>query len=218
TPVIVKDNILLKANTDYTVTYENNETHAVSKKAPVKMGSYTMHVKGKGSCEGEFSVPCTVTDKDGTTSITKVKVSIPAMVYRGDMPKPLLRLKDDILQEGTDYTVTYANTNAKGTATAVFIGQGAYTGVLKKTFKVKAASIASIPYEDITVSESAVYKKGGAKPDITVTMDGVKLTMGVDYTVSYKNNKKVGRKATVTITGKGNYSGKVRREFQVVAE
>ena len=112
----------------------------------------------------------------------------------------------------------YVNTNAKGTATAIFTGQGAYYGIMKKTFKVKAASITSIPSENIVVSESAVYKKGGAKPDISVTMDGVKLTTGVDYTVSYKNNKKVGRTATVTIKGKGNYSGKVKRDFQVVEE
>ena len=186
-----------------------NESHLVY--APV-------YPKGKGSCEGEFSVPCTVTDTNGTISITKAKVSKLTMTYRGSMPNPVLRVKKDTLQEGTDYTVMYVNTNAKGTATAIFTGQGAYSGIMKKTFKVKAASITSIPSENIVVSESAVYKKGGAKPDISVTMDGVKLTTGVDYTVSYKNNKKVGRTATVTIKGKGNYSGKVKRDFQVVAE
>ncbi len=99
--------------------------------------------------------------------------------------------------------------------TAVFTGKGAYSGVLKKTFKIKAAPIAD---KDVTVSKSAVYRKGGAKPEISVTVDGVKLTMGVDYTVSYKNNKRVGRTATVTIKGKGNYSGKVSKTYQVAAE
>ena len=35
------------------------------------------------------------------------------------------------------------------------------------------------------------------------------LTQGVDYTVSYKQNQKAGDKASVKITGKGNYSGSV---------
>ena len=64
---------------------------------------------------------------------------------------------------------------------------------------------------------SAPYQKGGAKPEISVIVDGVKLIMGVDYTASYKNNKKAGKTATVTIKGKGNYSGKVIRKYQVTA-
>ena len=44
----------------------------------------------------------------------------------------------------------------------------------------------------------------------------VTLKKGTDYTVSYKNNKKLGSYATVTIKGKGNYSGSVARSFQIV--
>ena len=44
-----------------------------------------------------------------------------------------------------------------------------------------------------------------------------KLTAGVDYTVSYKNNRAVGP-ATVTITGKGNFSQKIAEQFNIVAK
>ena len=188
----------------------------MKKKAPTKEGSYTMHVSGRGSCTGEFDVPYKVTAKDGSISITKAKVSVASMAYRGAKPKATLTVRNvGTLEEGIDYTVRYANIGAKGTATVIFTGTGKYSGVLKKTFKVKAAPIAD---GDVTVAGSAPYQKGGAKPEISVTVDGVKLTMGVDYTVSYKNNKKVGKTATVTIKGKGNYSGKVSRKFQVTAE
>ena len=40
------------------------------------------------------------------------------------------------------------------------------------------------------------------------------LKKGTDYTVSYKNNKSVG-KATVTIKGKGNYTGTISRTFKI---
>ena len=41
------------------------------------------------------------------------------------------------------------------------------------------------------------------------------LKQGTDYTLTYKNNKKAGT-ATVTITGKGNYAGSVKKTFKVV--
>jgi hypothetical protein len=49
---------------------------------------------------------------------------------------------------------------------------------------------------------------------LTVKLSGKKLIAGTDYTVSYKNNKKVGT-ATITITGKGKYTGKATATFKI---
>lgn len=49
------------------------------------------------------------------------------------------------------------------------------------------------------------YTGSAIKPTVTVTYKGTKLTLNEDYTVSYKNNTNIG-KATVTITGKGDYA------------
>ncbi|MBD5444454.1 MAG: hypothetical protein HDR29_02765, partial [Lachnospiraceae bacterium] len=48
--------------------------------------------------------------------------------------------------------------------------------------------------------------------DVYATNAGVKklLTKGTDYTISYKNNLKPGSEASITIKGKGNYSGSVK--------
>lgn len=63
----------------------------------------------------------------------------------------------------------------------------------------------------------AEYEYTGAAitPDFDVVDNGIKengiprvLVLGTDYTVKYKNNKKDGETATVTVVGKGNYSGK----------
>ena len=48
----------------------------------------------------------------------------------------------------------------------------------------------------------------------TVKVSGKTLKNGTDYTVTYKNNKNVG-KATLTITGKGNYTGKIKKTFKI---
>ncbi|MBR1751502.1 MAG: leucine-rich repeat protein [Ruminococcus sp.] len=59
------------------------------------------------------------------------------------------------------------------------------------------------------------YTGKALKPSPTVLLNPcTQLVKGVDYTVSYKNNKKVG-KATITITGKGNYTGSVSKTFSI---
>ena len=67
----------------------------------------------------------------------------------------------------------------------------------------------------VTSIKNQVYTGKALKPAVTVKMDGTELTKGTDYTVAYKNNKKVG-KATVTITGTGAYSGTKKVTFQIV--
>ncbi len=47
-----------------------------------------------------------------------------------------------------------------------------------------------------------------------VRADGKRLTEGTDYTLRYSNNLNVG-KATIYITGKGNYTGKRIRTFKI---
>jgi len=71
----------------------------------------------------------------------------------------------------------------------------------------------------LTVSKlkSMVYTGKALKPSVTIK-DGTKtLIKGTDYTVSYKNNIKVGN-ATIIITGKENYTGTVKVKFKIVAK
>ncbi|MDO5424763.1 MAG: NPCBM/NEW2 domain-containing protein [Eubacteriales bacterium] len=59
----------------------------------------------------------------------------------------------------------------------------------------------------ITLSSKTMAYTGKArKPSVTVTVNGTKLTKNIDYTLTYANNVKVGT-ATVTVKGKGNYTG-----------
>ena len=48
----------------------------------------------------------------------------------------------------------------------------------------------------------------------SVELSGKALRKDLDYTVTYRNNKNVGT-ASVIITGKGNYSGEIRRTFRI---
>ncbi|MBR1751284.1 MAG: hypothetical protein IJ740_10480 [Ruminococcus sp.] len=66
----------------------------------------------------------------------------------------------------------------------------------------------------VTGIKNKVYTGKAIKPAPTVKLSGKALKKGTDYTVSYKNNTKVG-KATVTIKGKGNYTGTVTKTFKI---
>ena len=52
-------------------------------------------------------------------------------------------------------------------------------------------------------------------PKISVTVNGKILTLNKDYTVKYSNNRNVG-KAAVIITGKGMYTGTIKKWFNIV--
>ena len=64
------------------------------------------------------------------------------------------------------------------------------------------------------IEQSYVYTGSAIEPVPTVTLDGTALVEGVDYEVSYENNRNVGT-ATVVITGLGSVSGAVEYEFSV---
>lgn len=122
--------------------------------------------------------------------------------------------------EGTDYTWKYTDKDGKeisapvnaGTYYMVFTGKGKpasyYTGTKKVAFKIQPikvdpkASLAKTMY---------VYNGKYQKPVPKVSGSYVN---GTDYTIIYRNNKKVG-KATATVKMKGNYTGSTSVTFTI---
>ena len=212
TPIVTNDsNNILKAGRDYTLTYQNSNGEPL-KKQPTTEGTYQIQIQGIGSCAGDFKYSYSISESGGATAINKGTAKIDSFTYGNGEPKVSLTVNDNTLISGTDYIVNFVNVGKNGTATATFIGIGNYTGTLKKNFKVQAAPIEE---NDISVPQTAAYAKGGAKPNVTVTVNGRSLVMNTDYTVLYKNNKKVGNIAKVVIKGKGNYSGSVTKTFNI---
>ncbi len=67
----------------------------------------------------------------------------------------------------------------------------------------------------VSAIKDQAYTGKAIKPAVVVRYNNKKLTADKDYTVAYKNNKKIGT-ATITITGKGNYTGKKTVKFNIV--
>lgn len=92
-----------------------------------------------------------------------------------------------------------------------------YTYVVEHKIPYKLLN-KSVSKASVKLSASTYYYNGKShKPTVTVKLNGKKLTKDTDYTVKYKNNKKIGT-ATVTITGKGKYSGSIKKNYKITVK
>lgn len=141
--------------------------------------------------EGQYDFPDYGTQW-GWKTTTTVTFSLPASAEGKEHMVRLSAFTPDVW--GGPYTVTDEVTFTPGG------GQGS------QKISIKDAVIKSIPDQ--------VYTGKAVKPKVTVEYKGKKLNEGKDYSITYKNNKNVG-KATVTVTGKGGYTGSNTATFNI---
>ena len=77
-----------------------------------------------------------------------------------------------------------------------------------------ASSKTSIKNAAVSGIKNKYYTGKAIKLSLTVKLGSKTLTKGTDYSVSYKNNKAIG-KVTVTIKGKGKYTGTITKTFKI---
>ena len=84
------------------------------------------------------------------------------------------------------------------------------------TFTVSPKSFSS-PTVTVTLAEGPfVYNGSAHTPAVTVTDGGTSLAASIDYTVEYSDNTDAGTNtAKVTVSGKGNYDGKIEKTFTI---
>lgn len=202
--VVMVDGEVLDEDSDYTLTYKNN----------INSGNASVVVKGIGLYKGQKEQIFTIHPQN-VEKTTMVSLEAETKAYTGKawMPEALVELGGKTLRKNTDYTLTYAdNTNVgKGTVTVTFCGN--YTGTVTKEFTIFPADIS----EGLKVSfaEEVEYSGEPQKPDVKVMLGQKVLEEGVEYTLGYKNNTEPGT-AEVTVTGKGNYTGTVIKNFLII--
>lgn len=200
---IVKDSsdAVLTENEDYTLVYSTDL---------INIGQKTVTVTGKGSYTGSMKLSYTI--KQAQLTDTAIS-NIAAQVYTGKAIKPAVTIKNGktVLKAGTDYVTAYTGNVSKGTATVTITGKGNYTGTAKKMFAIHAK-----PMSQLTISNIAAqtYTGKAIKPAIFVKNGTIVLKAGTDYVAVYTGNVAKG-KAAITITGKGNYTGTVKKTFVI---
>lgn len=210
----------LKLNQDYTVEYRNNKL----------VGEAIASIKGINSYEGTIEAAFHILPLD----LSKITVtSLPSFEYSGTKMEPDFRNvnvtlkigKDTVtLEGGTDYRIKCLDNENVGTASVVFEGIGNYKGMAVKTFKILPKELNANDFEasllfDREKKTKVPYTGAAITPEAEIiyhTEIGQDKTMeyGKDYTLSYSKNKTPGI-AQVTVTGKGNYKGKLILTFEI---
>ncbi len=205
TPTVQLGDTILTANTDYEVTYSNN----------VNAGTATATITGKGSYTGTTTVEFTIAAKSikGNAQISPIATA----TYTGSAITPEVTVTDGttVLVNGTDYTVSYDQNTDAGTAHVVVTGTGNYCDSIDTTFVIAPVNMSSttIVMPNMNYTGQALTPK-----PVSVTVGDLVLVEGTDYEiVGYSSNTNVGN-ATVTLQGKGNFTGTVTANWKIVQQ
>ena len=143
---------------------------------------------------------------DGTvTAVTSsaIQLAEEGFVYDGTakMPAVTVTLAGTVLNEGTDYTVTYHDNTKAGAATVTVHMIGEYYGKASKTFE-----IALRPVEVRAIDVSKLY--GEEDPEFTAVVDGVIDGDSIAYELYRDEGEDLGTYSIHAIGRKkqGNYS------------
>lgn len=119
-------------------------------------------------------------------------------------PSPVVMWKGRMLDEGTDYEVTFANNVDAGVGKATIEGKGQYGGSVVVSFTIHPRHFANC---EVTVVPSRLRKGEAHAPSVTVTDRGLGTTLvaGRDYEVAHTRAADGGVVST-TVYGKGNYT------------
>ena len=241
TPVVVvktteKSPKTLEKNKDYTVVYGEN----------VNTGKGTITITGMGDYEGtkvvEFKIGAADADHTINTKYSLAPMSdvtldeakagkgqaTPKLVYGtgagagASAPAGVTYKVEYFDAKGNDITSADAfaayvagldEKKLPATITVKATGTGAYDGEVTRTYNIikgdAAFTVDAIADQD--------YTGKAIEPAVVVKKGSTTLTKGVDYTVTYENNVKVGT-AYVSVKGIGKYTGTQVVAFNIVGE
>ncbi|MBD5502325.1 MAG: hypothetical protein HDR09_00820 [Lachnospiraceae bacterium] len=140
---------------------------------------------------------------------------IAPQTYTGSAIKPVLRVYEGttLLEEKTDYTVSYKNNTNVGTAQVTVKGKRDYGKTKTVTFKIKEKRISDA---DVTVADvcAVISNQNTVKdPKVTIKYGNKTLKLNKDYFLTYPklsytdDGKIVAKDYTITVVGDGNYKG-----------
>lgn len=201
------------ADTDYTVGTEYKQGDPVGKYAfTCVLNSETVKNYKLDTVNGEL----VVNKKELTDGDVTVTVLGETPVYDGSEKKPAVEVKyGETTLAAADYTVSYSNNVNAGVNTASVTvtsnDNSSYKFTATKNFTIAQAPISGAMIANIP---SVTYNTRAHTPEVTVTFNGSPLEAGKDYDVAYTNNIYAGT-ATVTVTGKGNFTGTASKNFAI---
>ena len=200
----------LVKGTDYTLSYSEDTKN---------VGEVTVTVTGKGNYSGKVQrkyqitkAPLTVTTEGATRAYNGQPLTAPGTVtgfVEGENAELQVTGKQtDVGSSKNTYKIVWTETTkADNYQVSDTVG----------TLTVTDQSIEDGKKITVGTLGDVVYTGKNQKQEPAVTTKDGKTTLvkGTDYTLSYSEDTKNVGEVTVTVTGKGNYSGKVQRKYQI---
>ena len=163
---------------------------------------------------------------DGTIITSPSTRNVIKKEYTGNPIKPTFNIKINIpqkginyvLKEGTHYRLKYPNyEDITNVSSKIHYGsieaKSLITGIESFRYIIVARNIRQAQFGTIS---KQIYTGKSITPDVAINYNGKRLKKNTDYTLSYKNNLKVGT-ASVTVKGKGNFKGEKTINFQILS-
>ena len=207
TSVLVKEK-------DYSLTYCNN----------INAGQASVKITGKGDYSGTVSKTFTIQKADQTLSVSMaantVKVKGTMQIKASGIGRITYSSKSPGIAAVNSSGLITGKAKGKAVIIVTAAGSSNYNSI-SKTVEItvtegsSANSTVSVSYCTVLLSSSSYTYNGRAKtPSVSVRYKGRTLVKNRDYTVAYRNNVNAGT-ATVTITGKGSFTGSVKKTFRI---
>lgn len=189
-------------------------------------GDAVIVVSGSGNFTGEAELSFNIVEKPISDADLTIRVDGEAITsnttgykaeWTGSAIEPSVEIWNgtEKLTADEDYSLTYRYNTEIGTARIILYGRGDYQGSRTLYFEIEGLVFSQEKEYEVTVAEgNYVYNGTKHQPEVTVTKDGITLTKGSDYNVSYADNVNAGT-AKVIVSGIGRYSGTISKTFTI---
>jgi GH25 family lysozyme M1 (1,4-beta-N-acetylmuramidase) len=178
----------LTSGTDFTVSYSSN----------TNVGTATVIITGSGNYTGTINKTFTITAKN--ISSESFSLATTSYTYDGSAKSPSVSTS----VSSSYYSVSYSNNTNAGTGIVTITGKGNYTGTKTLNFTINPANLSNSTISCGETNEDGCYNLD----NLTVTYGSTTLKEDTDYTKNITHTKDgVITVSTVSITGKGNYTG-----------
>lgn len=167
------------------------------------------------NCSAKKEITITVSRNIASANVTGIgNVSYKGSAYGiKDFPNMTVTFGENVLVYGTDYAIAFENNVSAGMATMIITGKSAYAGTKIVPFTINQLNISGIA--ELGNINNQVYNGNPITPPVSVKANGLTLKSGADYDIAYANNTNAGI-ATVTVTGKGNFTGTASTNFNIL--
>ena len=196
-----------------TVTYTNTKDGTTSSKRPTDAGSYTVTVS--------YETDTVIHTGTAEFTVSKREIAVPTadsrqFEYTGQEQTYVL----GNFADAAYYTVSGAMTRTDAGSQNVTVQLKDKNNTVWEggtdADKTYVFTIAPKPLSKVTIGDffDRTYTGLPIRPAVVPVDGNTALTENTDYTVSYGANTNVG-KATITVTGKDNYTGTVSKEWNI---